>query len=783
MPSVGGKRKQPETSESDRMVALHRARIVEWAPTAITALAATADATIVAAARESGSIEIWNTEHWQCIKRIPGRKHAAISSLAWTREGSSGRWRLFSGGLDGALTEWDLEASSSGSVSDSFGGAVWSLAAEPGQSSEGSSHRVAVACDDGALRIFEAQDGVAGLQYVKTLPRTEGRVLSAAWHPDSNTIVTGTSSGVMHVWELTSNRELLRMTAGSGAGVGSELCVWSIMVLPDGTMVSGDSTGTLQFWDGQHGTLLQAFTQHKADILAVAASKDGNIVFATGIDVQVACFRRLPAKNGNPEKWLYLDTRRPHTHDVRAMLVLNPVGADALLVTGANDAQLFAYSVPRFQTSHPVRVCKVPQRPGLHLAAPSEDSLQPVALLAVQPLHVDLWQTGCTPANPTHQAAKAAKTTAADLTTLPTHIVRIQKTGEDHIVCGAVSPDGSGIAFSDQQGLHLYQLSPQSDAAHPHDTGAVDPTAEESDLAVSKAARQQQVAVGRAGQKLMRLSSPEDLPTFQELQYRPGCAQVIGLTAQGSLVVLDTPTMTVVHEFSDAIDLLQLAGHSLAVDQAQQAAADQLDGVSNLTVSAGGTWAAVVKGRHVHVFDLQAMTHHGRLPALQDESPLTAIAFSSGGDGLIVANASNHIGVYNVESMAATDWTRTVGAKLPARLLDMPGSIASIAVHPKAAEIVVATPSSACHFSLVHQAPLEAGVAPTSVWGAEYPYQSVNTSQRASDPGENFRVLPMLHPVLMLAYTSPSSLLLVDKPWEEVYKSLPEPLYRHQYGT
>lgn len=49
---------------------------------------------------------------------------------------------------------------------------------------------------------------------------------------------------------------------------------------------------------------------------------------------------------------------------------------------------------------------------------------------------------------------------------------------------------------------------------------------------------------------------------------------------------------------------------------------------------------------------------------------------------MIVANASNHIGVYNVESMAATDWTRTVGAKLPARLLDMPGSIASIAVHP-----------------------------------------------------------------------------------------------------
>lgn len=23
----------------------------------------------------------------------------------------------------------------------------------------------------------------------------------------------------------------------------------------------------------------------------------------------------------------------------------------------------------------------------------------------------------------------------------------------------------------------------------------------------------------------------------------------------------------------------------------------------------------------------------------------------------------------------------------------------------------------------------------------------------------------------------------VDKPWEDVYQSLPEPLYRHRYGT
>lgn len=52
-------------------------------------------------------------------------------------------------------------------------------------------------------------------------------------------------------------------------------------------MVSGDSSGALQLWDGQHGTLLQAFQQHKADVLSVAASSDGNMIFATGIDTQV----------------------------------------------------------------------------------------------------------------------------------------------------------------------------------------------------------------------------------------------------------------------------------------------------------------------------------------------------------------------------------------------------------------------------------------------------------------------------------------------------------------
>ena len=160
MPGLTGKRKQPEPSSSQDYVALHRARFIDWHPTAVTALAATRDGTVVAVARESGAIELWSTEHWLCMKaslpnestrsqnvvevllslcaclnvqRIPGKDHASVSSLAWTYDKVSMTWRLFSGGLDGLLTEWDLVASRPSSVSDSFGGAVWSLTAEPEQ--------------------------------------------------------------------------------------------------------------------------------------------------------------------------------------------------------------------------------------------------------------------------------------------------------------------------------------------------------------------------------------------------------------------------------------------------------------------------------------------------------------------------------------------------------------------------------------------------------------------------------------------------------------------------
>ena len=59
----GGKQRKQRSN----LIALHRARFVEWEPTAAVASGASGDGTVLAVARESGDVELWNADHWSCI--------------------------------------------------------------------------------------------------------------------------------------------------------------------------------------------------------------------------------------------------------------------------------------------------------------------------------------------------------------------------------------------------------------------------------------------------------------------------------------------------------------------------------------------------------------------------------------------------------------------------------------------------------------------------------------------------------------------------------------------
>jgi len=55
------------TDDDGGLVALHRARFVDWAPSPVVALAPTADAGLLAAARDDGARELWDVDSWACL--------------------------------------------------------------------------------------------------------------------------------------------------------------------------------------------------------------------------------------------------------------------------------------------------------------------------------------------------------------------------------------------------------------------------------------------------------------------------------------------------------------------------------------------------------------------------------------------------------------------------------------------------------------------------------------------------------------------------------------------
>lgn len=493
------------------MTALHRWRSPPWAVSPVAALAACPDGTAFAAAYESGRVEVWHLEHLCCLASVPGWESADLSSLAWARDPTPapsspgapprGRWRLFAGSLDGSIYEVDFTRQQLVHASDSYGGAVWALAARPeggrggGAAGEegpeapfsGRQGELVAACDDGSLRVLRVSEGAAGCEYVRSMAKVEGRALSLAWHPDGGALVSGGSDGCIHVWEAESGRELLRITAAAQSA--SPPNVWALAVLPDGTIVSGDSGGATQFWEGRFGTLVSRLQQHAADVTAVAASADGSLVFSAGVDPRVAVFQRVPDAATGSDRWAYLAHKSPHTHEVRA-LAAAPRGADAaeLLLSGGVDGQLVLYPALRVLQEHPVRLTKAPQAPTIQLA-PLPPSGTP-RLMVAQNRHITLWRLGRSSGGPAGAAAAAlaaARRTAGptagpaagalpgpgpaaadqslvaegeelDLSEAPACLADLALRGPRHLACAAVSPDGSRLAVSDAAGVRLFRV-------------------------------------------------------------------------------------------------------------------------------------------------------------------------------------------------------------------------------------------------------------------------------------------------------------------------------------
>eukprot|EP01094_Clydonella_sp_ATCC50884_P018314 TRINITY_DN3371_c4_g1_i2.p1 TRINITY_DN3371_c4_g1~~TRINITY_DN3371_c4_g1_i2.p1 ORF type:complete len:843 (+),score=216.69 TRINITY_DN3371_c4_g1_i2:102-2630(+) len=321
---------------------VHRCRFVEWTPQQITAIALSPSETLAAVGRDDGNIEMWCLENneWFVSGVLHGPKGSSCHSIVWVDEGraaevvlgsdgvtvaeasaaESGPWeserlrgRLFSAGLSGIITEWDLRLLVPKRVVDSYGGPVWCLSA----TKDGT--RLAAACEDGTTRIFDLSDP-SDIAYVRSMSKQQQRVLSVDWHASGKDVVTGGGDGTVRRYDVASGRCVHCMTVQNYKR--NPTVVWVVKVLSDWTIVSGSSLGDVEFWDGRMGVHEQRIRKHHADIVSMAVSPNEKTIVCGGVDARISVLRRLSVSGKrSTDKWVLDRTRALHTHDVRAVVI------------------------------------------------------------------------------------------------------------------------------------------------------------------------------------------------------------------------------------------------------------------------------------------------------------------------------------------------------------------------------------------------------------------------------------------------------------------------------
>ncbi|KAH9487140.1 U3 small nucleolar RNA-associated protein 4-like protein [Psilocybe cubensis] len=366
-------------------LSVHRCRFVDYAPSAITALAypplplpsvkgkkkTTAGKQplrfgLLAVGHANGNIDIceWQgaeresqcSQAWVVRKTLPGPYPSKVDSLAFVVRypedvgpddvPMQSDLRLFSSGGGSELIEWDLERGCIRRTINSQGGSIWSIAANPSSSS------LALGCEDGTVRILSIANDT--LTHSRRFDRVKCRMLSIAWGPpiprqrqakkaqefdgDSSSdddeeddwtdswLVTGCSDSSLRKWDISTGRVIERM--GVDKVRGERTLVWTVGVLGDGTIISGDSLGMVKFWDSRTCTQLSSFKAHGADVLCMAVSPEGRAIYTAGVDqktVQFSLVKTSSTENGpTTSRWTQTCSRRMHSHDVRALAMWPP---------------------------------------------------------------------------------------------------------------------------------------------------------------------------------------------------------------------------------------------------------------------------------------------------------------------------------------------------------------------------------------------------------------------------------------------------------------------------
>lgn len=318
---------------------IHRCRFVPYPPSTINTLAFSyehtkkgrAEDVRLAIGRANGDIEIWNPLNGAWLQElvIRGGQDRSVDGLVWTQDPDEeingqiirGKLRLFSIGYTTTVTEWNLSTGEPLRHTSGNHGEIWCMAAQPAPSKDSKGKEWAgqdliTGCTDGAVVLYSTRDEDLKLKRILAKPSSKKAKIISITFQNRGVVVAGCSDSTIRLFDIHKGTTIRIMSLGSGPQGGpKEIIVWAVKCLPNGNIVSGDSTGELRIWDGKTQTLTQRIKSHSSDVLSLATSHDGTTIFSGGMDRRTVVYKL----NSGRSRWAKTSHQRIHAHDVKTM--------------------------------------------------------------------------------------------------------------------------------------------------------------------------------------------------------------------------------------------------------------------------------------------------------------------------------------------------------------------------------------------------------------------------------------------------------------------------------
>ncbi|KAJ7786079.1 quinon protein alcohol dehydrogenase-like superfamily [Mycena metata] len=839
-------------------LALHRCRFVDFNPSPITALAfpplplpspnqkpstfgkQPVRFGTLAVGHANGNIDLckWtgaegdlqSSQAWAIRTTLAGPYPSKVDSLAFairhpgdlTTEAvpSCSELRLFSSGGGSELLEWDMNRGCVRRTISSEGGSIWSMSVNP------ASNLLALGCEDGTVRLLSLANDT--LTQFRRFDRVKCRVLSIAWGPPSprqtsakktsddssdeeeddwsdTWLVTGGSDSSLRKWDIASGRALDRM--GTDKIAGERTLVWSVGVLGDGTIVSGDSLGMVKFWDSRTCTQLQSFQAHGADVLCLTVDPTGTAVYTSGVDQKISQFCFVKISGGekvNARRWIQTSSRRMHSHDVRALAIWPPYTplpsshkrqfpADVAPLLASGGLDMSVVVTPATLPTNTIVKIVNPISTSIHStfedsyhrrlaysSGPSSTSAIKVARQArlvccMRDAGLGIWRIlkKPTPAEEEPDATDDIDAPGWE------KVLDMELNVHTNLLATAISDDGRWLVVSDLYESKLFSLTSAPD-------GIIKPKRVKEFSSLLSA----------------HLPAKSTSTGALALHFTPDSSKLVISTAVGSYILivdLGDEKPRVLRRFDHHRHGSSIPGDRVVTGRAGDAENPAEDeesenempsvpiatSILRLATSFDGQWLASSDSHaRTHVYNLDSIQHHCVLPSFPQAAQ--TIAFDpSRNNILILAFPDNSIQLFDVEARQFPAWAKDI-CNLPKKFTRTHDHILGVAFDPAIAGTSLkaagaAIPRYALFWGSTWLCKIRLDDSGKS--GQKKRRREGDKVDPTSEDNANFKMVTHYRPILHVDFLAPGELVVVERPLVDVLATLPPAYFVHKYGT